>query len=539
MRFPWYRFSCIYAVFFGLAILGQAQQTGTRSQYLGRVHFPTSCSAQVQPELDRGVALLHSFEYDKASSQFQEVERQEPRCRIAYWGSAMALYHELWDPPSQDDLAEGWQFVQKAENASEKSPREQAYIATMAAFYKPGKQTMDERATTYSQSMEKLHAAYPSDEEATVFYALSLLASEPGVDTSLSYARKAAAILEQVFAKDPDHPGAAHYLIHACDNPRMAAQAVSAAKHYAMIAPSSPHALHMPSHIFARLGLWQDDLASNLASVAAAEREHSGAEARLHSMDFLEYAYLQTGQDDKALEIEEKAAATANRGFSHGMEPYYFYVQAHFPALLALETRNWKAAELLQPTANAEPGFKVITYWAQAIGAGHRRDVATAKVAVDNLNEARAESRKLHRDVPIAPVDTNQNEAEAWLAFAQKDNTRAFKLLQSVIEFQDDVGKGEVELPAREMYADMLLQLNRPAEALQQYQLSLKSDPNRFNGLYGAARSAQLESRTNLAKGYYEQLLRNCDARNASERPELQEARHFISQTTIAKVPIP
>lgn len=519
-----------------LGCLGQQPRpVADASQHLDKVSFPISCSAQVQPKFDRGVALLHSFEYDAASAQFRKVERQEPGCAIAYWGSAMALYHELWDPPSESDLAEGWQLVQKAEGASERTPREQGYIAAMAAFYKPGKQSIEDRATAYSQAMGKLQAAYPTDEEATVFYALSLLASEPSTDTSLSYAREAAAILERVFAEDPDHPGAAHYLIHACDHPRMADRALPAAKRYAMIAPYSPHALHMPSHIFARLGLWQEDIASNLASVAAAEREHSGTEARLHAMDFLEYAYLQTGQDEKAREIEKKAVATPDRGFSHGMEPYYFYVPAHFPALLALETRNWKAAELLQPTANAEPRFKAMTYWAQAIGAAHLGDIGAARVAVKNLDEALAISKKLHPDVPIAPVDTNKDEAEAWLAFAQKDNARAFKLLQSMIQFQDDVGKGEVELPAREMYADMLLELNRPAEALEQYRLSLKSDPNRFNGLYGAARSAQLAAKPEIAKSYYEQLLRNCNGVNGSDRPELLEARRFVLETKVAK----
>jgi tetratricopeptide (TPR) repeat protein len=212
------------------------------------------------------------------------------------------------------------------------------------------------------------------------------------------------------------------------------------------------------------------------------------------------------------------------------MEPYYFYVQAHFPALLALETKNWKTAELLQPIANAEPGFQAITYWAQAVGAGHLRDTASAQSAVHKLENALAASNKLHPNLPPPAVDTNANEAHAWLAFAQRDSAAAFKLLQPVIQLQDEVGKGEVELPAREMYADMLLELNQPMEALEQYRLSLTTDPNRFNDLYGAGRSAELAHETGLAAMYYKQLLQICGQEEISNRPELGHARKFIVQ---------
>lgn len=464
---------------------------------------------------------------------FNDVLQQDPNCAIAHWGEAMALYHQLWNIPWEKDLAEGWQFVQKAQSASEQSLRERQYIQAMAVFYKPGKQSAEDRATAYSQAMGKLHEDYPSDEEATVFYALSLLAAEPPSDTSLQYAKKAVGLLNGVLATDPEHPGVAHYLIHACDNPVMAQEGLEAAKRYAMIAPSSPHALHMPSHIFARLGLWQEDISSNLAAVASALHGPSGTEARLHPMDFLEYAYLQMGQDDKGRAIEAQALALRNEGFTRGLEPYYFYVQAHFPALLALETKDWKAAESLQPIAGANPRIRAITYWAQAIGAGRLGDVAAVGVAVHNLDEALEADKKSHPDSPGPPVDTNKNEAHAWLAFAEKDSAAAFELIKPVIQFQDEVGKGEVELPAREMYADMLLELNRPKEALEQYRLSLKSDPNRFNGLYGAGRSAELANQKTLAVTYYKRLLDNCDLSIESDRPELQHAKRFVAETAI------
>ena len=503
------------------------------SEKLGNVSFPTSCSSKVQSEFETGVASLHSFEYDNATRHFNDVLEHDPHCAIAHWGEAMALYHQLWNIPSEKDLAEGWQFVQKAQAESEQSPREREYIQAMAVFYKPGKQSAGDRATAYSQAMGTLHEDWPSDEEATVFYALSLLAAESPSDTSLQSAKKAVGLLNGVLATDPEHPGVAHYLIHACDNPVMAQEGLGAAKRYAMIAPSSPHALHMPSHIFARLGLWQEDISSNLAAVASALHGPSGTEAQLHPMDFLEYAYLQMGQDDKGRAIEAQALALKNEGFTRGLEPYYFYVQAHFPALLALETKDWKAAESLQPIAGANPRVRAITYWAQAVGAGRLGDIAAVRVAVHNLDEALEADRKSHPDSPAPPVDTNKNEAHAWLAFAEKDSAAAFELIKPVIQFQDEVGKGEVELPAREMYADMLLELNRPKEALEQYRLSLKSDPNRFNGLYGAGRSAELANQKTLAGTYYKRLLDNCDLSTESDRPELQHAKRFVAETAI------
>jgi tetratricopeptide (TPR) repeat protein len=501
------------------------------SEKLGKASFPTSCSSEVQSEFETGVASLHSFEYDKAMQHFNDVLQHDPNCAIAHWGQAMALYHQLWNIPSEKDLAEGLQFVQRAQAASEQGSREKEYIQAMAVFYKPGKRSAEDRATAYSQAMGKLHEDHPSDEEATVFYALSLLAADPPDDTSLQYAKKAVGLLNGVLATDPEHPGIAHYLIHACDNPSMAQEGLGAAKRYAMIAPSSPHALHMPSHIFARLGLWQDDISSNLAAVAAAEHGPSGTEARLHPMDFLEYAYLQAGQDDKARATEAEAVALDNEGFTRGLEPYYFYVQAHFPALLALETHDWKAAESLQPNGGANPRVQAITYWAQAIGAGRLGDVAAARVAVHNLDKALEADKKIYPESPASPVNTNKNEAHAWLAFAEKDSAGAFELLKPVIRFQDEVGKGEVELPAREMYADMLLELNRPTEALEQYRLSLKSDPNRLNGLYGAGRAAELDNQKTLAGNYYKQLLDNCDQGTGSDRPELKHARKFVAET--------
>ena len=278
------RFLCLIFIFVSFMV-GFAQQHEREphampSVKLGKVSFPTSCSSQAHSEVETGVESLHSFEYENAMRHFEKALQRDPNCSIAYWGKAMSLYHELWNVPSEKDLAEGWQFVQKAQADAKTSHREQDYVEAMEIFYKPGKQSAVERAEAYSKRMERLHEGYPSDEEATVFYALSLLAAEPPNDTFLQYTKKAVRLLNGVLRNDPEHPGVAHYLIHACDNPNMAQQGLPAGRRYAKIAPSSPHALHMPSHIFARLGLWQDDISSNLASVAAPRRSSRPARTK-------------------------------------------------------------------------------------------------------------------------------------------------------------------------------------------------------------------------------------------------------------------
>jgi tetratricopeptide (TPR) repeat protein len=505
--------------------------TGAPPANFGEIHFQTSCSPGAQIGFQLGVAELHSFEYGTAEAQFHKVQQQDPGCAIAYWGEAMSLYHPLWNNPSKQDLSEGWALVQKGKAAKEKSPRESEYLDALAAFYKPGEALTEDRANAYSAAMEKLQATHPEDEEAAIFYALSLLGSESPSDTSLSHAKKAVAILNQVLTKDPNHPGVTHYIIHACDNPKMAPEALTAARQYARIAPGSAHAVHMPSHIFARLGLWNESIQSNLAAIEIAKKGGEATEYQLHPMDFLMYAYLQSGQDAKAHAVESEALAMTNQGYGHGREGYYYYVQAHFPAMVAVETKDWKRAEGLKAPEGAKPGMKEMTYWAQAVGAGHLKDIAAAKQAVEKMQQAVIDDEKENPSKEKRPVNTDLNEGKAWLAFAQGKHAEAFALLQPVIERQDAVGKGEVELPAREMYAEMLLELNRPKEALEQYRLSLKTDPNRFNGLYGAGRSAELAGQHEEAVTYYTQLVKNCEG---SERPELAHAKEMVKGGTVA-----
>src|SRR5438445_10152244 len=278
---------------------------------LGTVSFPTSCSASVQKPFERGVALLHSFWYDGADKQFKQVADNDAKCAMDNCVQAMSFYHQLWSRPDTVDLKRGWNLLQKAHTIGANTARERDYIEALSAFYrKYGKVDHEKRATAYAQAMEKVSQKYPDDHEASVFYALSLLASAPDHDTTLENPKKAIAILNKLFQQKPDHPGVAHYLIHAADNPQLAELGLPAARRYAEVAPASPHAVHMPSHIFTRLGLWQDDIQSNLKSVEVS-RQHSGMRLgadKVHSMDFLEYAYLQTGQNSKAMEMMKGVA---------------------------------------------------------------------------------------------------------------------------------------------------------------------------------------------------------------------------------------
>jgi tetratricopeptide (TPR) repeat protein len=498
---------------------------------LGTVSFPTSCASAVQKPFELGVALLHSFWYDEAYRQFQQVADQDPQCAIAYWGEALSLFHQLWARPEESDLKEGWDRVGKAQAVGAKTQRERDYIDALAVFYRDyDKLDHEQRCMGYSQAMEKVYRSYPQDHEAAVFYALSLLTWAPDANTALDNAKKAIAILNPLFAADPNDPGVAHYMIHAADDPRLAQLGLPAARRYAQIAPASPHALHMPSHIFARLGLWPEDIQSNLATIAATQQPsaiHFGAEHQVHAMDFLEYAYLQIGEDSKAKAIANGLGNVREQDMDKGLDGYLNQMRAHFPAMYALERHQWKEAMALQPSSGAEPENQQITYWARAVGAGHVRNAVAAQDAVNQFDAMLAATRKGKHPYRADRMSTNHDEAHAWLAFALQRNEDALNLLRAVADKQDAEGKGEVELPAREMFADMLLEMGRPEQALAEYEKSTKTDPNRFNGLAGAGRAAELSHQAEKAKAYYAQLLKNCDNGAHSDRPELTHARSF------------
>lgn len=520
----------IVSVFAMGAACGQSVAP-TTSEQLGAVSFATSCSPAAQHSFDRAVALLHSFQYEEAEKGFADVAQSDPHCAMAHWGKAMSLYHQLWDHPDAETLKKGREELKQAEELHSKTGREREYIAAAMAFFQDSdKPDYGARAAAYSKAMEQVHLHHPQDGEAAAFYALSLVAL-PGDESDLTNRKKAIAILNKLLVTEPNHPGVAHYLIHAADTPALAPQGLTAARRYARIAPSSAHALHMPSHIFTRLGLWQESIESNLASAAAAEKMSAahleGASYQLHAMDFLNYAYLQSGQVAKALAAVEELKSV------QGAAPDRLaYSQATLTARNALELHHWKeAASLAVPgTADWPAGAKIATYWARAIGAARSGDVSATRKDLEKLKQAHAESRakNQHHSMHSGP-EVDEQEAEAWLAFAEGKTDEAVKTLRDAADLEDKNGVDLLTMSAREMLGDMLMELKKPQPALAEYEIALKEAPNRFDGLYGAARAAELSGAATKAKSYYAKLEEICP-HAGSERPELQQAHTFLAQ---------
>jgi tetratricopeptide (TPR) repeat protein len=508
------------------------------NEKLGKVSFPISCEPGSQAAFERGVALLHSFGYEEAGEQFSEVAKKDPTCAMAHWGIAMSLFHEIWERPEDVTLKHGHEEIETAQKIGAKTERERAYISALGIFYSdPSKANYLKQAGAYSDAMAKLYQKYPDDLEAGAFYALSLMAAEKPDDASHEATKKAVAVLNPLFQKQPDHPGLAHYIIHACDSPDMAQMGLAAARRYAEIAPSSAHAVHMPSHIFARLGLWQEDIPANMKSVALTEK--SGAMYmrghELHAMHFLLYAYLQTGQDEAAKQIVEKSkeiVAGAHTMDDTGMLEYMGFAAAHFPALYDLEMHHWADAAALQPAANTPAHLQAITYWARTIASARMGDVEATKKNAQMFDDAEEATRhsKYAYSLEGRKSSSAHDEVHAWLAFVEKKNDEALKLMGEVADHQDQAGKAEVDIPAREMLADMLYALKQPDKALAEYEKSMKIDPNRFNGLAGAAQAAEVVHQAVKANTYSSQLLKNCDDGKHSERPELKNAKILVAK---------
>jgi tetratricopeptide (TPR) repeat protein len=465
--------------------------------HLGEVHFPTSCAPGVQAQFDKGVALLHSFQYAAADQDFKAVAAQDPSCAIAYWGQSMTQWHALWEHPDAASLKTGHDELEKATGA--KTPRERAYIAAANAFFQDDP-ALDYKARTiaYSEAMARVYADYPQDGEAAAFYSLSLIAIPAKGDADLANRTRAIAILNKLFASEPDHPGAAHYLIHACDTPGLASQGLDAARRYAKIAPDSSHALHMPSHIFARLGLWQEMIDSNLAAeAAAAEATRAGlgdAHYQTHAMGFLQYAYLQTGQKEKASELIDALKDVPGISAAELADE-----QASFRASYALETHDWKMAAQLESTSTWP-----VTWWARAIGAARIGDATAAQAAVDKLDEAvsaRSASEPQQGSGAKPEKTIDQLEAGSWLDYAQGKQDDALQTMRAAADRQDRDGVDSITMPAREMLGDLLMELKQPDAALEAYRVVLKESPNRLNALQGAEVAAKLAGTTTVAGG--------------------------------------
>jgi tetratricopeptide (TPR) repeat protein len=499
-------------------------------EQLGTVSFANSCRPAVQADFNRGVALLHSFWLDEAERLFKKVAAADPDCAMADWGIAMAEFNEVNGGPTTGGVVWAKIALKQADDALEKDRREATYIHALHRFFDDYTvKDSDLYAGQYTDAMAIVAAKYPKDIEAQIFYALALINSDPPDDVALANPKKAVAILYPLFRRHPDHPGIAHYIIHACDNPEMATLGLEAARRYASIAPAAPHALHMPAHIFARLGLWEDDLRSNLASKAAAERStaHVGAENRLHAMEFLEYAYLQIGHYDNARAIVGEAQTVKESDVDSRYPDYYTTVESRYPALFAIETRDWNVAAKLKPIAGADWYAQGQTLLANAMAAGHLHDAQGGRAAEATIESLIAAKPYLRTGSPRASLP---DEIRAWARFSRGELDGALALLRPVADRQARVGKGEVELPAREMIAEMLSLRGKFHEALAEYQASLITDPNRFTALLGAAHAAERLGKRQTAVKYYRALIGNCSCPNGQAIRDLEHARLYLSR---------
>jgi tetratricopeptide (TPR) repeat protein len=519
-------------------------ETGDKSASTAKVSevdFPISCGAAAQKKFNEAVWILHSFWYDEAVKAFTAVTEIEPDCAMGYWGVAMSHWYLMWYPPNAAALKAGSEAVDKAVAAKPKTDRERDYIAAIASFYRDNdKIDHRTRAVAYEKAMEQVHSKYPDDREAGVFYSLALLATAPPTDKTYANQKKARAILEQVRAELPNHPGVAHYLIHANDSPELAEDGLTAALCYGAIAPAVPHALHMPSHIFTRLGLWQQSIDANRAASAAAlsyVREELGPDAfdgeTVHSLDYLEYAYLQTGQDRDAKEVVEELRSF---GRAKGPNLPMAYAIAAIPARYAVERRDWAEAAAL--TAPAMPFPWARFPWAQAmisftraLGAAQTGNIAEAQSEIAQLQSLKQKLDDAKDDYWAKQVEVQRLGAAGILAYTQGDDKQALELVRAAAELDATMDKhpatpAEV-LPARELLADLLLELGDPAAALKEYEQSLRADRNRFRSMLGMARAAKATGDTAKARQAYEKLVTLASA--DSDRPELAEARAFLA----------
>jgi hypothetical protein len=511
---------------------------------IGKVNFVVSCSTGSQKQFNRAVAWLHSFEYGESERAFNDIAAGDTQCAMAHWGAAMSLYHQLWSPPNPAELEKGARAVEKAKQIGARTKRERDYIDAIAQFFQDWEKTdYATRAARYEQAMQRVYQRYPSDREAGVFYALSLnataLAASP-MDKTYAKQKRAAAILNRVLRLQPAHPGVAHYLIHSYDYPPLAHFALAAARSYAKIAPSSAHALHMPSHIFTRLGLWDEDIAANIKSENAAKdyarKNHLMGtwDEQLHAMDYLAYAYLQQARDREARVVLDELKAIRRTDPESFKCAYSF---AAIPARWALERRNWsEAAELkVEPIDFPWPRFQwaeAITHFARAIGSARSGDTDRARAEVEKLAEIQRQLVGTKDNYDWATqVEIQRRAAAAWLAKAEGKIPEALQLMRSSADLEDSTDKHPVTpgavLPARELLGDLYFELGRPVEALREYERSLVDSPDRFNGLYGAGQAAQLGGEYFKARAFYQKLVRIC-GRGDGDRAELQRARGFL-----------
>jgi len=497
---------------------------------LGKVHFETSCNAEAQTLFDRGMLYQHSFWYRASQKMFEDTLKADPACGIAYWGIALSL---LWNPhtaPPVKNLADGAAAIAKARSVGSKTARERGYVDALAVMYTDyDKLDHRTRVVSYARAMEALAQRYPDDDEAQIHYALALNTSADPADKTYANQLKGAAILEPIALRQPLHPGVAHYLIHLYDYPTIADKGIEAARRYAKIAPDAPHALHMPSHIFTRVGYWNDSISSNVAAARSAKSSRDPSD-ELHAMDYLVYAYLQLGDDDKAKAVVDEMKTVT--GFSETFIPGP-YAEAASPARYDLERGDWKAAEALTVRPTPLASVQAITYFARALGAARAGDPEAAKPDIAILGELRDRLREAKDAYWSEQVDIQSRVASAWLLYAEGKKDDALKAMSDAADAEDRTEKHPVTpgvpKPARELYGEMLLDSGHAKEALTAFEATLKKEPNRLGAFAGAARAAAQLGDIAKARDYFGKVAEQAGGK-ANSRTEVVDARQYLAQ---------
>jgi len=512
-----------------------AQEKKAEPEKLGKVHFPVSCTPAAQQQFDRAVAMLHSFWVAPAANAFAEVAKSDPDCAMAYWGIAInRRANPLAGAPDAAALRDGWEAVQKAKSIGPKTERERDYVAAIGNYYKDWEKLDHQtRVLAYEKSMEQVYIRYPEDSEAAVFYALALDEAVTVVPADKNFTRqlKAAAILEKVLAAQPEHPGALHYLVHTYDFPPLADRGLSAARRYGELAPSVPHPLHMPSHVYSMLGMWQDSIKSNQAALSVAP-------GYVHALDFMVYAYLQGAQDveakrgvERSLELQKKQGAVGVANPTGAVLVPYTALAA-IPARYAIERGAWAEAAALQP-APTTPAADAITYFARAMGSARSGAMESAQKDIEQLRRIKQELVRSKQDYWAQQVEIQRSAAAAWMRYTEGKKDEALRLMRSAAD-QEDASQKDVAMenrlwPMRELLGEMLLGMNEPTEALKEFEASLQSARNRYRGLYGAAKAAERSGDREKARGYYKRLVALCGYAD-TERPELAEAKTYLGR---------
>jgi len=532
--------AAVLLVFIAARGMTQEHQHGN-GEKLGEVHFATSCNEVAQSDFNRAVALLHSFQFSRAIEGFNVVLKEDPTCAIAYWGISLSEWSNPFAPGIKNtgQLQLGRENAERGRSQGAKTDRERAYLAAVGKLYGDFESAPEQaRVLAYRDAMGNVAAKYPEDHEAQIFYALALAVAEDPGDKTYADRLKAGTILEKLFAEEPTHPGLAHYIIHAYDVPALAGRALVAAQRYAEIAPDAPHALHMPSHTFTRLGYWRESIVSNTAAAAAARRQGQTAE-ELHASDYETYAYLQTAQDEAAARIVAALPEMASRFdpkallIGAGPPAAGYFALAAIPARYALERQDWQQAEKLAVSETPFPYTDAMTWFARGMGATRLGHAAAANEAVTALKQIQERLSKANERYWAQQVEIQLTAVSAWSALAAGKNEEALQQMELAANMEDGTEKSAVTpgplSPARELLGEMLLEMTKPTEALVQFEATLKKEQRRFRSLYGAAHAAQLIGSRDTSQKYFRELLSVCANSDKPGRREIKEARKALA----------